>query len=568
MIKIAEAPALKVPGRTSLLCSFPYKPETVAAIKELPLAVYHKKYNLWEVPTYLLPELLDKLVFSDEVELVPYIPEIGSISEDEKPLTERELSDFRVRPFPHQIEGINYLLKSKRSLLLDAPGLGKTSQTIYYAEVLKKRGFIDHCLIICGINSLKSNWRREIGKFSDLDCVIIGEKLKKSGEISPIPATMKERAEQLRNPIKEFFVIVNVESIRSEEIVKAIKESSNEFGLIIFDEVHKCSNAGSDQGHSLLKLTADYQVGLTGTIITNNALNCYLPMRWIGADNSTLTNFKAAFCRFGGFGGHQVVGYQNLDFLKEELESCSLRRTKEVAKGLPPKVIDVELLDMEKDHAEFYEAIKRGVKEEADKVELNSANLLALTTRLRQATAYPGILTTQEVTATKIERCAQLVEELVSQGEKVVVMSTFKDPIYRLAKMLDKYNPLVNTGDIPDLTVSENIERFQTKPNFKVFLATSAKCGTGITLNAASHMICLDIPWTDALFQQMTDRIHRLDNKTSAFVTVLACRDTIDQRVLDIVESKKQLSDFVVDDIQNDLAASLKAEMTKIVRDI
>ena len=567
MIRIAGGKARKVPGGISFFVSFPYRQDSVAAVKSLPLAVWHKKDAAWEIPEWVLPEALDRLTFIDEIELIPPHPEISAIS-GEGPLTERELSDFSVRPFGHQTEGIDFMLRHKRCLLLDAPGLGKTMQAIYWADALRKRGLINHCLIICGINSLKSNWQREIRKFSDSDCVIIGERLKKSGEISPTPAPMRERARQLREPIKEFFAIVNVESIRSEEIVKAILESKNEFGAMIFDELHKCSGTSSEQGHNLLKLKAEWMVGLTGTVITNDPLDCYLPLKWIGADSSTLTNFKASFCEFGGFGGHQIVGYKNLDFLREELSSVSLRRTKDVAVGLPPKLISVELLDMEEDHAKFYDAIKAGVREEADKIELNSANLLALTTRLRQATADPAILTSNPVSATKLERCRELVEELVGQGEKVVVMSVFKDPIYKLESMLSEFRPLVNTGDVADLTVNRNIERFQSDPEAKVFLATAAKCGTGITLNAASHMICLDIPWTDALFQQMTDRIHRLDNKSTAFVTVLACRGTIDQRVLDIVESKKQISDFVVDGKQNELAQSLKSEMAKIIREL
>lgn len=239
-----------------------------------------------------------------------------------------------------------------------------------------------------------------------------------------------------------------------------------------------------------------------------------------------------------------------------------------MAKGLPPKVIEVELLDMNEDHAKFYEAVKEGIKEEADKIKLNSSNLLSLTTRLRQATADPSILTTQDILSTKLERCVELVEELVDQGEKVVVMSTFKDPVYKLGKLLEKYSPLICTGDIPDLKVSQNIDKFQKDPEAKVFLATSAKCGTGITLNAASHLICIDQPWTDALFQQITDRIHRLDNTTSAFITVLACKGTIDERVLHIVESKKEISDYVIDDIQNSLSTSLKSEMLAIIKSL
>ena len=570
MIKITELrPPIKISGLTSLGVSFSFNQDILNVIKSFSPVYYHKKINMWELPTIFLPDLLDKLTFYDDIDLtLADKNEIQQISEFTKPLSEEEISKFKIKPFQHQVEGINYMLAHKKSLLLDAPGLGKTSQLIYYAETLKKRGAIDHCLIICGINSLKSNWRREIQKFSNEGCIIIGEKRKKNGDISPTPMVMKDRAAQLLSPLDEFFVILNVESLRQDIIINAILKSPNKFGLIAFDEFHKANNKQSVQGHNVLKLKADFQVGLTGTLITNNILNCYLPMSWIDVDHSTLTNYKAFYCTFGGFGGNQIVGYKNLDCLKEELDSCSIRRTKEVAKGLPPKIVNIELLDMEEAHAKFYEAIKAGVKEEADKIELNSANLLALTTRLRQATADPSILTSQDIISTKIERAVEIVEQLVEQGEKVVVMSIFKDPVYKLAKLLDKYNPLVNTGDIPDLTVSQNIEKFQTDPEAKIFLATAAKCGTGITLNAASQMICIDIPWTDALFQQMTDRIHRLDNTNSAFITVLACRDTIDQRVLDIVETKKQISDFVIDNVQNALADSLKAEMTVIIKSL
>lgn len=203
--------------------------------------------------------------------------------------------------------------------------------------------------------------------------------------------------------------------------------------------------------------------------------------------------FKSQYCSFGGFHNSQVIGYQNLDLLKEELDSCVIRRTLlDVRDSQPPKTVTTELVEMSEAHRKFYEAIKEGVKEEADKIELKSSNLLALTTRLRQATACPGILTSQDVMSTKLERCVELAEDLAEQGEKVVILSTFKESAIQLHKLLEKYKPSLNTGDTDDFTFNNNVDSFQNDPNSKIFIGTFGKCSTAITLNAASYLIAID----------------------------------------------------------------------------
>jgi SNF2 family DNA or RNA helicase len=215
--------------------------------------------------------------------------------------------------------------------------------------------------------------------------------------------------------------------------------------------------------------------------------------------------------------------------------------------------VTYESLDMDDEHRRFYDAIADGVREEADKIDLKPANLLALTTRLRQATSCPSILTSQQVPATKLERCAELVEELASQGEKVVVFGTFKESIYELADMLrGKVKGSINTGDTPDDVFSADVERFQTDPKEQAFIGTFGKCSTGITLNAASYMIALDTPYTYSEFSQATDRIWRVTNQRPANVVVLSCAGTIDERVAKIVGEKKDLSDYVIDDVPNE----------------
>ena len=352
---------------------------------------------------------------------------------------------------------------------------------------------MDHCLIICGVDSLRQNWKNEIKKFSNLDCVVLGEKVSKKGNISY--RSVNERVKQLKDPIQEFFVIVNAATIRSDKFVEAFKSSQNKFGLIAVDEAHKFATKTSQQGSNLLKLKSPYKVAATGSLITNSPLSAYMPLAWTENDAATLTMYKSQYCTFGGFNNSQVIGYKNLDTLKEELYSCMIRRTlDQVRTSMPPKTVETELVEMSDDHKKFYDAIVDGVKDEADKINLNANNLLALTTRLRQATACPGILTSQPIISTKIERAAEIAQELLDQNEKVVIMSIFKEPVYQLAKMLEQYDPLLGTGDIQDATVSENISKFQNDPGQKLFICTHSKCGTGVTLNAASYMICLDTP--------------------------------------------------------------------------
>jgi SNF2 family DNA or RNA helicase len=262
--------------------------------------------------------------------------------------------------------------------------------------------------------------------------------------------------------------------------------------------------------------------------------------------------YKSQYCNFGGFKNSQVIGFKNLEVLQEEIKSCSLRRTlDQVRSDMPPKTVTLEVLEPDDDQRKFYEAIKEGVKEEADKIELKTSSLLALTTRLRQASSCPSLLTTQNISSCKVDRCVELIRELTSQGEKVVVLSVFKETLNDLATKLDKFRFSINTGDTPDAVVANNVTRFQEDPSEQVFAGTWGKVGTGWTLNAASYLICLDTPYTAAMFDQGTDRIWRVNNTRPAFITVLICKETFDERVQEIIDTKKELGEFLVDGIES-----------------
>lgn len=547
MISIVEGKTKKQVGETSLFVSFNYNAEIVNAIKNLS-GIFDRKEKVWEFPTSSLSMLLDLLCGFDDISL--------TLLKDKKKEEKEDvvLIKHKIKPFDYQADAIQFGLKHDRWLLLDAPGLGKSLTAIYLAEELKKRDNIEHCLVVCGINMLKWNWVKEINKFSKLSVRILGERTTRTGKTKI--GSIEDRKDDLKKKIKEFFVVTNVETLRDKEIVKLINSGKNNFDMIVVDEIHACKNPQSQQGENLLKVNkAKYRIGMTGTLLMNNPLDTFLPLKWIGAENSTLSTFKHYYCMFDGF---ILTGFKNTQYLKYQLADYTLRRTKDIL-DLPPKTIINEYVDMSDTQTKFYEDVQNGVIKDVDKVKLNTANLLALTSRLRQATACPSVLTTKNVPSAKVDRALDLIEQITSAGDKVVVFSTFKETVKNICDKLTDINYVSCTGDDNDADISERINKFQTDDNCKVLCGTWQKCGTGITLTSANYMVFLDVPWTDAVYTQAQDRIYRIGTKDKVTIYHLICKDTIDERVLEIVNDKSALSDYIIDDmISQSGAESLK----------
>ena len=374
--------------------------------------------------------------------------------------------------------------------------------------------------------------------------MILGEKKTKKGKT--IIGSLKDRIEHLKNPIKEFFIITNIETIRSDEIVKILNRKKTSIDMIIVDEIHACKSQSSCQGANLLKLKADYKLGMSGTLLLNNPLDVFVPLKFVDAESCTLTNYKAHYCVYNDF--RQIIGYKNLNLLKYILGENSLRRKKDILE-LPPKVIIPEYVEMSDRQRIFYENIEKGITDEVDKVEMSNSSLLSMVIRLRQATSCPQMLTTESVLSSKIDRACELAEDIITNGHKVVIFSSFIDTVKELESRLgSKYKIVIGTGEQKDKEVSDNVDLFQDNPDVKAFIGTWQKCGTGLTLTSASYMIFIDTPWTYGLFEQSCDRIYRIGTKNKVFIYNLITKDTIDERVLEILNTKSALSDFIIDD--------------------
>ena len=538
MIHIEERITSKVPGITSVFISFDYNKEIVDEMKQIPCYNFSKRTKEWEVPIVYLSQVIDRLTCFDDIELKCCNIELPEFKQF-------DLGPYKTTPFDYQLEGINYGLNNPRWLLLDPPGLGKTLQLTYLAEELYKRGEVSHCLVICGINTLKLNWKKEILKHSNLSCKILGEYTTKKGKVNY--GGIDKRLEQLNSPIEEFFVITNVETLRDDRIIDSLLHNKyNKFDMMIVDEIHKCKGATSQQGSNLLKLKAKYMIGATGTLLLNNPLDAYVPLNWIGVDHSTKSNFENYYQMKSNGIVKEFIGYRNLDTLKKQLELFSLRRPKSLL-NLPEKNIIYEYIEMEDSQKTFYKQIVDGVKDEVDKIVLKPSAVLSLILRLRQVTASPSILTSKPIPSAKLDRACDLCEEIISNGEKVVIFSTFKETIAELEKRLAQYHPLIGTGDIPDDIISNNNVKFQEDDAYKLFIGTWQKCGTGLTLTAATNLIFIDTPYTDGAFQQACDRIYRIGTQKPVFIYVLITEGTVDERVKEIVEDKEAISNYILD---------------------
>ena len=247
MIYIVEDNRRKLSGNTSLFITARYDEDIINAIKTEDTFYFHKDSLQWEVLITSLASIIDKLIYFDDIKLI-----LKDDSQEENNDVEIH-TEFKTTPRDYQLDAIKFGLQHDKFMLLDEPGLGKTLEITYIAEELKEREGLEHCLIICGLASLRTNWMKEIQKHSKLDCMMLGARINKNNRL--VWDGIPKRVEQLSKQIKEFFIITNIETIRSDKIVEVLKRGPNKIGMIALDEGHCAKSWKSTQGQNLLEVT-------------------------------------------------------------------------------------------------------------------------------------------------------------------------------------------------------------------------------------------------------------------------------------------------------------------------
>lgn len=544
MINIKIAQAKRCNSDLSLFITCPFNNKIVEVIRSFPSKFWYPETKEWELPLNKLGNLVDDLQnFDFEI--------TGNYVDMSKPKAEIPNGfEFKTKPFAHQIEGFQYGLDNDKWLLGDEQGLGKTKQVIDIAVAKKLQKGYQHCLIICGVNGLKWNWVNEVHTHSDEDAYILGQRRNRNRLVI---GSNKDKWADLQNidDIPAYFLITNVESMRDENIQAEIEQlcKNEKVGVVAIDEIHKCKNPSSQQGKGIMKAQSKVRIAMTGTPLMNNPLDLFIILKWLGYEKHTFYSFKNHLCEMGGYGGYEIIGYKPAAMagLQEQLDEVMLRRRKEDVLDLPEKIYINEYVEMSPKQAKIYGEVTADIKTNIDQIAV-SPNPLAQLIRLRQATGYTGILSSEIQESAKLDRMEELVEEVIENGKQVVIFSNWTqvtDAVY--ARLNKKYTVVGQiTGETKDIDRQYVVDRFQNG-ELKILIGTIGAMGTGLTLTAGTVEIFLDEPWNKALKDQAEDRCHRVGTKQAVTIYTLLTKDTIDERINELVEQKGRLANTIID---------------------
>lgn len=546
-IEIKKSNKLKTEEKSAFV-SFPYDEFILNEIRSYPFRYYIPETTCWEIPLNRVNQFIQNMKnYSIKLE--------GDLSvlNENKELKVPKGFEFKTKPYEHQIEGVEYGLNHSRWFLGDEQGLGKTKQAIDIAVARKIAYGYKHCLIVCGVNTLKWNWVNEILTHSNELAFILGQKARRDGSI--VTGSTKDKLADLHlirddvNNVQPYFIITNVETFRDTECANIISDLCKKgiINMCVADEMHKMKNPTAQQTKGFFKCLPECRIGMTGTPLMNSPLDLYVILKWLGYESHAFYSFKQHYCVMGGYGGYEIVGYKNMEQLTAQVREIMLRRLKEEVLDLPEKTYVDEIVEMDGKQAILYKEVKSGIKTALANGEIDLNNPLASLIRLRQTTGYPGIISPTVTESAKLDRMEDLVEEAVSNNQKVVIFSNWTQMTGAICDRLrNKYKIGLITGETPDSNRQTVVQMFQ-EGELDIMVGTIGAMGTGLTLTAGTVVIFVDEPWSKALYDQAVDRCHRIGQKSNITVYNLLTKGTVDERIHELVYKKGVFSDAIID---------------------
>ncbi|MFV1967164.1 MAG: DEAD/DEAH box helicase [Pirellulaceae bacterium] len=439
---------------------------------------------------------------------------------------------------PYQLDGIAFAVGAGRSVLADDMGLGKTIQGIGVAELLTREAGIRKVLVVCPA-SVKSQWRDEIRRFSDRDAQLI-------------TGRADERASQYDND--RFFTICNYEQVLRDILpIERVK-----WDLIILDEGQRIKNWESKTSNVVKSLKSPFALVLSGTPLENRLDDLYSVVQFI--DDRRL----APAFRF--FNRHRVVdtdgkviGYKNLDSLRENLKPILLRRTREaVLDELPPRTTEIVRIPPTDEQSELHNSHMRTVTLIANKPYVTEMDMLRLRTALlmcRMSANSTFLVDKEEPSySSKLDRLEELLEQLFAEhNRKVVLFSEWTTMLNLIEPILKKQqlDYVRLDGSVPQKKRPQLVHRFQNEADCRLFITTNAG-STGLNLQAANTVINVDLPWNPAVLEQRISRAHRMGQQRPVQVFVLVTENTLEENLLKTLSSKHDLA-LAALDVESDV---------------
>lgn len=447
----------------------------------------------------------------------------------------------------YQREGVGWLEFLQEfnfgGCLADDMGLGKTIQLLALLANRRKKASQRRPSLVIVPKSLIFNWNQECKTFTP--------------ELKVLEYVGLTRAE-MRPEFNQTDIILTTYGTLRRDIIE-LKEFH--FDYVVLDEAQAIKNNRSQVAKASRLLRAEHRLALSGTPIENHLGDLWSIFEFLNP---------------GMLGRASVFKSESLEspdaesrqFLSRALKPFILRRTKrEVATELPERQEQTIYCTMGSEQTALYNELRDHYRNsllgiiQRDGLAKSKMHVLEALLRLRQAACHPGLLKPEmtEGTSAKLDALLWQLEELLAEGHKVLVFSQFTSMLALVRPALDERKIVYEYLDGQTRKRKEHVERFQNDPNCGVFLISLKAGGLGLNLTAADYVFILDPWWNPAVEAQAIDRAHRIGQTRQVFAYRLICRDTVEEKILQLQLQKRELADAILQ-ADNSLMRDLTAE--------
>lgn len=415
---------------------------------------------------------------------------------------------FPFEPFPYQFDGIAFLFPRYAAVLADEMGLGKTMQAISTMRMLLCSGEVRNVLLVCP-KPLVTNWQRELRVWAPEIPVAV------------IEGDSQRRQWLWRNPAAPI-KIANYELLMRDRDL--VLEGGLHFDLVALDEAQRIKNKNSTTSEIARAIPRTRSWALTGTPIENS------PEDLVGI--------------FEFLSPGYLSSDMNLKTMAQAASDYILRRTKDmVLEDMPPKMFRDADIDLTPEQwATYNMAEQEGViRLQEMEQDLTIQHVFELVLRLKQICNFDPVTGA----SSKLERLVADMEEIAASGHKAILFSQWVNCIDQMRPALERFNPVEYHGRIPHKKRDGVIDRFKNDPNCHIILMSYGAGSVGLNLQFCQYVFLFDRWWNPAIEDQAINRAHRIGAAGPVTVTRMLAMNTIEQRIAEVLNMKRQMFDAV-----------------------
>ena len=477
----------------------------------------------------------------------------------------------------YQQEGLTWMANMARFnfglCLADDMGLGKTIQVIAFLSYLKDQfpNNLGSVLIICP-TSILFNWHRELNKFApDLD-VVLHHGAKRITEASGIPELLK--------PHRIF--LTSYGTIRNDiDFLETI-----DFNGIVVDESQNMKNYASKQTKAINKLKSQFRICLSGTPIENRLVELWSLFNFL---NPGLLGSRVEFQRKYVLPIERFQNQEIINNLKLIIAPFIMRRVKSdksVINDLPEKNEMKIIIELTEEQVKLYQELVENTLKEIETLTTDKRKkkglILALLVKLKQICNHPSQYLKIDISSIdldtkmeeivsqsqKLERLLEMTDEVISNGEKVLIFTQFTQMGNILQKVLEhkyKFKILYFHGGVQEKKRKEIVDEFQSEniESPPILILSLKAGGTGLNLTQGTTVIHFDRWWNPAVEDQATDRAYRIGQKSVVNVYKFISKGTIEEKIDYLLEEKRDLADKIVTSTGESWISNLDDEKLK-----